>query len=34
MTLPQRKLGLSIETYRECRVPYEATLQLTIKFHR
>ena len=34
MTLPQRKLGLSIDTYRECRVPYEATLQLTIKFHR
>ena len=34
MTLPQRKLGLNYDTYRECRIPYEATLQLQIKFHR
>lgn len=34
MTLPQRKLGVNVQHYRECRIPYEATLQLQIKFHR
>lgn len=34
MTLPLRRLGVNVDTYRECRIPYEATLQLQIKFHR
>ena len=33
MALPHRKLGVNIQTYNECRIPYECTLQLQIKFH-
>ena len=34
MCLPQRKLGVNIQYYNDCRIPYECTLQLQIKFHR
>lgn len=34
MSLPQRKLGVNIQSYNDCRIPYECTLQLTIKFHK
>ena len=34
LQLPNRKLGISIQTYNDCRIPYENTLQLQIKFHR
>lgn len=34
MTLPQRKLGISYETFLECRVPYEQSQQLVIRFHK
>ena len=34
MQLPQRKLGISIQTFNDCRIPYECTLQLRIKFHK
>ena len=34
MQLPQRKLGITTQTYNDCRIPYECTLQLQIKFHR
>jgi hypothetical protein len=34
MQLPGRKLGISTQTYNDCRIPYEGTLQLQIKFHR
>lgn len=34
MRLPNRKLGISIQAYNECRIPYEQTLQLVIKFHK
>jgi hypothetical protein len=33
MQLPGRKLGVSVQAFNECRVPYESTLQLQIKFH-
>ena len=32
--LAGRKLGISIQSYNDCRIPYEATLQLQIKFHK
>ena len=34
MQLPQRKLGITTQTYNDCRIPYENTLQLQIKFHK
>ena len=34
MTNPRRILIVNRETYRECRGPYEATLQMNIKFHK
>ena len=34
MQLPNRKLGINTQTYNDCRIPYECTLQLRIKFHR
>lgn len=34
MSLPQRKLGVPIQSYNDCRIPYECTLQLQIKFHK
>jgi hypothetical protein len=34
MALPGRKLGVGIQVYNECRIPYECTLQLQIKFHK
>ena len=34
MTLPRRILLVNRETYRECRIPYESTLQMQIKFHK
>ena len=34
MQLPDRKLGINTQTYNDCRIPYECTLQLRIKFHR
>jgi hypothetical protein len=33
MQLPGRKLGISTQTFNDCRIPYENTLQLKIKFH-
>jgi hypothetical protein len=33
-TLPLRKLGISIQQYNECRLPYEQSLQMVFKFHR
>lgn len=33
MGLPNKKLGVSVQTYNECRIPYNATLKLKIKFH-
>ena len=33
MQLPGRKLGVSVQSFNECRTPYESTLQLRIKFH-
>jgi hypothetical protein len=34
MQLQGRKLGVGVQVYNECRIPYECTLQLQIKFHR
>ena len=34
LTLPGRKLGVNTQTYNDCRIPYECTLQLQIKFHK
>lgn len=34
MQLAGRKLGISTQTYNDCRIPYECTLQLQIKFHK
>lgn len=34
MQLPGRKLPLSTQIYNDCRIPYECTLSLKIKFHR
>jgi hypothetical protein len=34
MQLAGRKLGISTKTYNDCRIPYECTLQLQIKFHK
>lgn len=34
MQLPRRQLGIGVQVYNECRIPYECTLQLQIKFHR
>jgi hypothetical protein len=34
MMLAGRKLGISTQTYNDCRIPYECTLQLQIKFHK
>lgn len=34
LALPMRKLGIAIQVYNECRIPYECTLQLKIKFHK
>lgn len=34
MQLPLQRIGISIQAYNECRLPYEQSLQLTIKFHR
>lgn len=31
--LPGRKLGISVRSYNECRLPYEQSLELSIKFH-
>lgn len=33
MQLPGRKLGVSVQTYNDCRVPLESTMVLKIKFH-
>lgn len=33
MQLPRRKLGVSVKSYNECRIPYEQGLELEIKFH-
>ena len=33
MQLPNRKLGINTQVYNDCRIPYECTLQLRIKFH-
>ena len=33
MTLPRRILNVNRQFYAECRIPYEATLQMQIKFH-
>lgn len=34
MTLPRRILFVNSDFYRECRIPYESTLQMQIKFHK
>lgn len=34
MQLPMRKLGVNTQTYNDCRIPYECSLQLQIKFHK
>jgi hypothetical protein len=34
MQLPDRKLGVNSQSFNDCRIPYESTLQLQIKFHR
>ena len=34
MTYPQRRLPVNQSNYKECRYPYEQTLQMQIKFHR
>jgi len=34
MQLPGRKLGIPVQVFNDCRVPYECTLQLRIRFHR
>lgn len=34
MQLQGRKLGVSTQTFNDCRVPYECTLQLQIRFHK
>ena len=34
MQLAGRKLGISIQYYNDCRIPYENTLQLQIRFHK
>lgn len=34
MQLTGQKLGISTQTYNDCRIPYENTLQLQIRFHR
>ena len=34
LALPGRKLGVNTQTYNDCRIPYECTLQLQIKFHK
>ena len=34
MKLPERMFSIPDELYLECRVPYERTLQFTIKFHK
>ena len=34
MQLSGRKIGVSVQAYNECRIPYECTLQLQIKFHK
>ena len=34
MTLPRRILSVNRDFYRECRIPYESTLQMQIKFHK
>jgi len=33
MTLPRRILNVNRQFYAECRIPYENTLQIRIKFH-
>lgn len=33
MTLPRRILNVNRQFYVECRIPYENTLQMKIKFH-
>ena len=32
--LPRREFPIPVQFYNECRVPYEQSLQLTIKFHK
>ena len=34
MSLPHRQLVVYIQTYNDCLIPYECTLQLQIKFHK
>lgn len=34
MQLPGRKLSVRVQTYNDCRIPYEGSLQLLIKFHK
>lgn len=34
LRLPKMSLGISVQAYNECRVPYEQGLQLVIKFHK
>ena len=34
MTLPRRILNVNRVYYRDCRLPYETTLQMQIKFHK
>ena len=32
MQLPNQRLGVNIQSYNDCRIPYEASLQLRIDF--
>lgn len=34
MQLPERKISIGNTAYLQCRIPYEQTQQLTIKFHK
>jgi len=34
MSLPNHKLGVNIDSYNDCRIPYEGQQQLHIKFHK
>ena len=34
MTLPNRILNVNRDYFRDCRIPYENTLQMQIKFHK
>lgn len=32
--LPARRIGIGVNVYNDCRIPYEQGRQMTIKFHR